>query len=50
MLPSTSVLLDTEAAAKAVLKLVDLLDDNDDVEGVYGNFDVPDDILATVEL
>jgi YebC/PmpR family DNA-binding regulatory protein len=50
MLPSTSVVLDTEAAAKAVLKLVDLLDDHDDVEGVYGNFDVPDEILAAVEL
>ncbi len=50
MVPSTSVLLDTETAAKAVLKLVDLLDDHDDVEGVYGNFDVPDDILAAVEL
>jgi YebC/PmpR family DNA-binding regulatory protein len=50
MLPSTSVVLDTEVAAKAVLKLVDLLDDHDDVEGVYGNFDVPDEILAAVDL
>ena len=50
MLPSTSVLLDSEAAAKAVLKLVDLLDDNDDVEGVYGNFDVADEILTTLSL
>ncbi len=50
MLPSTSVLLDTESAAKAVLKLVDLLDDNDDVEGVYGNFDVPEQILESIEL
>ena len=50
MLASTSVLLDTEAAAKAVLKLVDLLDDNDDVEGVYGNFDVPEAILHAVVL
>ncbi len=50
MLASTSVLLDTEAAAKAVLKLVDLLDDNDDVAGVYGNFDVPEAILHAVAL
>ena len=50
MLPSTSVLLDTDVAARAVLKLVDLLDDNDDVEGVYGNFDVPAEILETIEL
>jgi YebC/PmpR family DNA-binding regulatory protein len=50
MLPSTNVALDTPEAAKAVLRLVDLLDDHDDVEGVYGNFDVPDDILATVDV
>jgi YebC/PmpR family DNA-binding regulatory protein len=50
MLPSTSVMLDTAEAAKAVLRLVDLLDDHDDVEGVYGNFDVPDQILQAVEV
>jgi YebC/PmpR family DNA-binding regulatory protein len=50
MLPSTNVELDSPEAAKAVLRLVDLLDDHDDVEGVYGNFDVPDDVLATVEV
>jgi YebC/PmpR family DNA-binding regulatory protein len=50
MLPSTSVALDTVEAAKAVLRLVDMLDDNDDVEGVYGNFDVPDEILQAVEV
>jgi YebC/PmpR family DNA-binding regulatory protein len=47
--PSTSVLLDTVEAAKAVLKLIDLLDDNDDVDGVYSNFDITDDILQRVE-
>ncbi|HEV8296955.1 MAG TPA: YebC/PmpR family DNA-binding transcriptional regulator [Acidimicrobiales bacterium] len=50
MLPSTSVMLDTAETAKAVLRLVDLLDDHDDVEGVYGNFDVPDTILQAVEV
>jgi YebC/PmpR family DNA-binding regulatory protein len=50
MLPSTSVALETPEAAKAVLRLVDLLDDNDDVDAVYGNFDVPDEILEKVEV
>ena len=50
MLASTSVALDTPEAAKAVLRLVDLLDDLDDVDAVYGNFDVPDEILASVEV
>jgi YebC/PmpR family DNA-binding regulatory protein len=50
MLPATSVALETPEAAKAVLRLVDLLDDNDDVDAVYGNFDVPDEILEKVEV
>jgi YebC/PmpR family DNA-binding regulatory protein len=50
MLASTSVPLETAEAAKAVLRLVDLLEDNDDVDSVYGNFDVPDEILQAVEV
>jgi len=42
--PNASVPLD-EDAARSVLKLVDLLDDHDDVQNVYANFDVPDDVL-----
>jgi transcriptional/translational regulatory protein YebC/TACO1 len=29
-----------------LLKLLDALDDNDDVQNVYGNYDVSDDIMA----
>jgi YebC/PmpR family DNA-binding regulatory protein len=50
MVPSQTVPIGETSAAKAVLKLVDLLDDHDDVQEVYANFDIPDDILATVEL
>jgi transcriptional/translational regulatory protein YebC/TACO1 len=32
-----------------VLRLIDLLDDHDDVQDVYANFDIPDEILQTVE-
>jgi transcriptional/translational regulatory protein YebC/TACO1 len=35
-----------EDAAKSLLKLVDALDDHDDVQAVYGNYEVSDDILA----
>jgi transcriptional/translational regulatory protein YebC/TACO1 len=31
-----------------VLKLMDALEDLDDVQGVYVNFDVPDEVLAEV--
>jgi YebC/PmpR family DNA-binding regulatory protein len=34
-----------ESAAQSVLKLIDLLEDNDDVQSVYSNFDISEDIL-----
>jgi len=48
-LPSTSIALETAEAARSVLKLIDLLDDNDDVDGVYSNFDIADELMQTVE-
>ena len=41
---STSVTLDEEKAA-GLLKLVDALEDNDDVQNVYANFEIPDAVL-----
>ena len=49
MLPTTSVPLDTEGDARKVLKLIDMLEDHDDVQNVYANFDIPDHIIETVE-
>ena len=31
--------------SKKVLRLVDALEDNDDVQDVYGNFDIPDELM-----
>ena len=45
MVSSTTVLLDSPEAAKAVLRVVDALEDYDDVQDVYANFDIPDEIL-----
>jgi YebC/PmpR family DNA-binding regulatory protein len=42
--PSTSVSLDEERA-DGVLKLIDALEDNDDVQSVYANFELPDEVL-----
>jgi YebC/PmpR family DNA-binding regulatory protein len=47
-LPSVQVPLDEDAARK-VLRLIDALEDSDDVQNVYANFDVPDDVLEAVE-
>jgi YebC/PmpR family DNA-binding regulatory protein len=46
--PSVTVPLE-EDAARRVLRLVDALEDLDDVQDVYANFDVPDEVLAAVE-
>jgi YebC/PmpR family DNA-binding regulatory protein len=46
-LPSASTALDADTARK-VFKLIDALEDCDDVQNVYANFDVPDDVLAEV--
>ena len=46
-LPSVTVELDEEGARK-VFKLIDILEDSDDVQYVYANFDVSDDIMAAV--
>ncbi|MGH9114752.1 MAG: YebC/PmpR family DNA-binding transcriptional regulator [Acidimicrobiales bacterium] len=45
LLPSTTVPLEGEADARKVLHLVDLLEDHDDVQNVYANFDIPDSLL-----
>src|SRR5687768_7908448 len=44
-LPSVQVPLDAEGATK-VFKLIDALDDCDDVQNVYANFDVSDEIVS----
>jgi len=48
MLPSTTVALADEAAAKSVLRVIDALEDHDDVQNVYANFDIPDEVLSAV--
>jgi transcriptional/translational regulatory protein YebC/TACO1 len=49
MLPTATIELDTSEAAKKVLRLVDALEENDDVQDVYANFDIPDAILEGIE-
>ncbi|HSX84037.1 MAG TPA: YebC/PmpR family DNA-binding transcriptional regulator, partial [Cellvibrio sp.] len=44
MIPSVTVSLDKEGAEK-ILGLVDMLEDLDDVQNVYTNADIPDDVM-----
>jgi YebC/PmpR family DNA-binding regulatory protein len=48
MLPTTTVELDETTKAKSVLRVIDALEEHDDVQNVYANFDIPDDVLQAV--
>ena len=48
MLPKTTVAVEDEATAKKVLNLIDALEENDDVQDVYANFDIPERVLEAV--
>ena len=45
--PHDPVPLDAEGAAK-LIRLLEALEDNDDVQEVFGNFDIPDEIMETL--
>lgn len=45
--PENTVTLDEEKA-RSVLKLIDVLEDNDDIQAVYANFDIPDDVAQAL--
>ena len=47
MLPKTTVAIEDENAAKKLLRLLDALEENDDVQDVYANFDIPERVLET---
>jgi transcriptional/translational regulatory protein YebC/TACO1 len=50
MLASTTVELDNADAAKAVLRLIEALEDNDDISDVYANFDISEAILESIDV
>jgi YebC/PmpR family DNA-binding regulatory protein len=48
MLPKTTVSVENESSAKKLVRLMDALEDNDDIQAVYANFDIPEGILERV--
>jgi len=48
LVPTMTVPVDEEAARK-VFKLIDVLEDCDDVQNIYANFDVSDDIMEKID-
>lgn len=48
MVPQTTVFIEDEKPAAQLLSLMESLEDHDDVQNVYSNFDIPDEILERV--
>ncbi|HEY5155764.1 MAG TPA: YebC/PmpR family DNA-binding transcriptional regulator [Acidimicrobiales bacterium] len=48
MLPTSTVLLDNPDVAKSVLRVIDALEEDDDVQDVYANFDIPDAVMEAL--
>jgi YebC/PmpR family DNA-binding regulatory protein len=48
MVAKTIVEVDDESDAKKILRLIDELEDNDDVQEVFANFDIPERVLEAV--
>jgi len=46
--PKSTVRIDEEKPAQQVLKLVEMLEDHDDVNNVFANFDIPDRLLEAL--
>ncbi len=49
MVPKNTVLVDDREQAAKVLRLIDLLEENDDTQNVYANFDIPDEIMESLD-
>ena len=48
MLPSVSIRIEDEGVARQILRLMDQLEDSDDVQNVYANFDIADELMEAV--
>ena len=46
--PSMTVDVDKSGATR-IFRLIEALEDSDDVQNVFGNFDVPDDVMAEID-
>jgi YebC/PmpR family DNA-binding regulatory protein len=48
MVPKTTIEVGDEASAKKIIRLIEQLEENDDVQDVYANFDIPEQVLEAV--
>jgi transcriptional/translational regulatory protein YebC/TACO1 len=45
MLPSTTIKIADKATANSILTLMEAIEEHEDVQNVYSNFDIPDDLI-----
>jgi YebC/PmpR family DNA-binding regulatory protein len=48
MVPKTTVAVSDDSVARRIVKLVEGLEETEDVQDVYANFDIPEDVLEAV--
>jgi YebC/PmpR family DNA-binding regulatory protein len=48
MVSSTTIEVTDPSDARSILRIMDALDDNDDVQDVYANFDIPESLMEEV--
>ncbi len=48
MIPQNTIELTDEKVARRVINMIEMLEDNDDVQNVYANFDIPDELMETL--
>ncbi len=49
LVAQNSIPVESEVEAKKILRLMDAIDDHDDVQNVFSNFDIPDELMAAYE-
>lgn len=49
MVPQNTVAIKTKSDAEKMLNMVERFEEHDDVQAVYANFDIPDDIMAQID-
>ena len=48
MVPQNTIPVEDEHTAKKILDLMEMFEDHDDVQNVYSNFDIPDEIVSRI--
>jgi transcriptional/translational regulatory protein YebC/TACO1 len=49
MVPQTTVPVNNEETAKKIISMMEAFEDHDDVQNVYANFDIADEIVSKIE-